>query len=424
MNFDSLLVSTKFAPPRLSPRYIPRRKLLNHLRNAQRSTLTVVTGSAGFGKTVLLAQWRLELMKSGAVVAWLSLSRDDRQLSSFCTYLLAAFNRLGISVEDDMLMEGDNGKAIDSLVALVVNGAARVPEDLYLFIDDYHHVEDPWAHKLMQKLLDPCPDNLHLVLASRAAVPLNVARLRVLERVIEIGSDEMPFDLEETRVFLEQGLGALKLSADEVRLLHDLTSGWPASLQLLAIMLKSRPSTRLRLRDLGLRSSDLQAYLAEDVVANLPVELNEFMETISVCRRFNAELAESVTGSEQAAHLIRRAEEENLLIYRIESDDSSPWYRFHPLFGEFLSARLARRGQEAVKELHRRASQWFAGRDLLVEAVRHAIPAGDLEFAVEAIEHSAPTTWSLPTSARCCTSSSGCRRKPCSPIRSYSFSGA
>jgi LuxR family maltose regulon positive regulatory protein len=63
--------------------------------------------------------------------------------------------------------------------------------------------------------------------------------------------------------------------------------------------------------------------------------------------------------------MLKRAEEENLLIYRVESDDSSPWFRFHPLFGEFLSVRLARRGQEAVNELHRRASRWFADRSFL-----------------------------------------------------------
>jgi LuxR family maltose regulon positive regulatory protein len=56
----------------------------------------------------------------------------------------------------------------------------------------------------------------------------------MLERVTEIGFEELPFDAEETRFFLEQALGAMKLSADEVRLIHDLTSGWPASVQLLA----------------------------------------------------------------------------------------------------------------------------------------------------------------------------------------------
>jgi LuxR family maltose regulon positive regulatory protein len=395
MDLDRLLVATKFAPPRVGARFIVRRQLLDQLRNAQPFTFAVVTGGAGFGKTILLAQWRLEVMKSGAAVAWLALGYDDRELASFSAYLMAALKRLEIPVDDHVLMEGDVDKSIDALVAMAVNGAASLPKDLYLVIDDYHHVEDPRAHRLMQKLLDHCPDNLHVVIASRAAPPLGISRLRAAGRVTEIGFEDLPFHLEETRVFFEQALGALKLSADEVRLIHDLTHGWPASLQLMAIMLRNRPSARLRLRELGWQSSDLQAYLAEDVMAHLPAELGDFLETMSMCRRFNAELAACITGSARAAEMIKRAEDENLLIYRVESDDSLPWFRFHPLFGEFLSARLARRGKEDLDGLHRRASRWFADRQLLAEAVRHAIRAGDLEFAVEAIEHAAPQTWGL-----------------------------
>jgi LuxR family maltose regulon positive regulatory protein len=395
MDFDRLLISTKFAPPRIGAHYLPRRQLLDHLRETQRCTFTLITGSAGFGKTILLAQWRQELMKSGAEVAWLSLSHDDKRLPNFCAYLLAALQRLGIPVEDDMLLEGGSSKSIDSVVAVTVGGAANIPKELYLIIDDYHYVEDQWTHKLMQKLLDHCPANLHIVIASRAAPPLSISRLRVLGQVAEVGFAELPFNLDETRVFFEQNLTSLKLTADELRLIHDVTHGWPASLQLVAIMLRNRPETRSTLRDLGWKSTDLQAWLAEDVVAHLPAELTEFLEAISACRRFNAGLAAFVTENADAASLIKRAEDENLLIYRVESDDRSPWYRFHPLFGDFLAARLSRRGEPAAQELHRRASQWFADHDFLIEAVRHAILGGDLDFAVEAIEHAAPTTWSL-----------------------------
>ncbi|MNT82509.1 Serine/threonine-protein kinase PknK [compost metagenome] len=106
-------------------------------------------------------------------------------------------------------------------------------------------------------------------------------------------------------------------------------------------MLRSRPQTKERLHSFLWRSTDLQTYLAEDVVAHLPQELIRFMESLSVCRRFSPELAAFVTENPQAPALLKRAEDENLLIYRIESDDRSPWYRFHPLFGEFLSGRLA-----------------------------------------------------------------------------------
>jgi LuxR family maltose regulon positive regulatory protein len=395
MSFEKLLVSTKFAPPRIGAKYIHRKQLLGHLRNTRHCTLALVTGSAGFGKTTLLAQWRQELMKSGAEVAWLSLGHSDKLLPHFATYLAAALRRLNIPVEDTALSEGDVSTTIESVVAMTVSGAANIAKELYLVVDDYHHVEDPWAHKLMQGLLDHCPANLHIVIASRTVPTLSISRLRAMDQVADIESAQLPFDIDETRLFFEQNLNNAKLNADELRSIHDLTHGWPASLQLIAIILRSRPGARSTLRDLGWKSSDLQSYLAEVVVADLPAEQTEFMEKVSVCRRFNADLAAAVTGRGDAADLIKRAEDANLLIYPVESDDRLPWYRFHPLFGEFLAARLARAGEETVKALHRRASHWFAQHNLLVEAVRHANLGGDLAFAVNAIEQAAPASWSF-----------------------------
>lgn len=394
MSFEKLLIDTKFSPPRLGARHIRRAHLLDYLRDTQRCAFTLVTGSAGYGKTILLAQWRLELLKAGADVAWLSLGHGEKQLPAFSGYLIAALGRLGLPADEDTMLEAGSAKTIDGLVAQVVRGAASVDRELYLIIDDYHNVEDPRAHRLMQGLLEHCPANLHFVIASRTTPPLSLGRSRVMGQVAELGFAELPFTLEESRLFFEQTLAAPKLSVDELRSIHDATQGWPASLQLIAIMLRGRPETRSSLRDLGWKD-DLQAYLANDVLAHLPAELKDFLERVSACRRFNAELAGFVTQTPDAASLIERAEDGNLLIYRVESDDRSPWYRFHPLLAEFLAARLAQRPQSTVRALHRRASRWFAEHQLLVEAVRHATLAGDLDYAVQVIERAAPATWNV-----------------------------
>ncbi|MFC5694732.1 LuxR C-terminal-related transcriptional regulator [Pseudomonas sp. GCM10022186] len=395
INADDLLVATKFSPPRLNTRHIPRAQLLARLREAQQCSATLITGGAGFGKTILLAQWRLELMKAGLDVAWISFSLDDRQFASFLAYLLAALQRLGIRIEQEWLHSDGGEQSTNALVAIVTRAAEGIGRELHLLMDDFHHVESPAAHRLMQKLLDHCPANLHITIASRTTPPFSLGRLRMQGHVAEIDFAELPFGLEETRDFFQQNLGTLKLSADEEHLIHDLTSGWPASLQPVATMLRARPTKRAQLRSILWKSNDLQAYLSEDVVACLPPELIGFMEKVSIFRRFNADLAEFVTASPRAPELMKRAEDENLLIYRIESEDSTPWYRFHPLFGEFLAQRLAARGQGEVETLHRRGSQWFAEHDYLVEAVRHANLGGDLDYAVEAMEEAASTTWSM-----------------------------
>lgn len=393
MKADDLLVSTRFAPPRIGPRYVVRKRLLEQLRAALPNTLVLVVGSAGFGKTVLLAQWRQELLKSGAKVAWLSLTHEDESPASFCSYFLAAVCRLGVPVEIDMFGQDEDAKSMDAAIAATVNGSARLASDLYLIIDDYHQVDDPWVHRFMQKLVDLCPPNLHIVVASRSFPPFNVSRLRVAGRLVELGLDQLPFDIHETRAFFDVNLGPVRLTADDVQFLHDLTDGWPATLQLLATMIKARPRSRLSLRQLGGSSRDLQAYLAEDVVSYLPDNLIAFIERLSICRRFTKELALAVTDDPSAAEHLRRIEDENVLIYPVESDDQSAWYRFHPLFGEFLAARLSRLGRNTVEQLHRKASHWFSSNGQLSEAVRHATLANDLQFAVEAIEDTNPERW-------------------------------
>ncbi|MNO36459.1 Serine/threonine-protein kinase PknK [compost metagenome] len=392
---DKLLVTTKFAPPRISAQSISRQRLLDELKRMEHCSVGLIVGSPGFGKTTLLVQWRQAMMKDRSEIAWLSLSAEDKHLGSFFVYLLAALQRLGVPLENEIPLEGSSGESVDSVVAAIVEGAAAVDKELYLILDDYQNVTDPRAHRFMQKLLDHGPANLHFLIASRSVPPLSVSRLRLMGQVVELDCAGLPFDLAETRAFLDLNLSAQKLTAEEVHLIHDLTSGWPASLQLVVLLLRGRPEARKSLRDLGWKSDDLQTYLAEDVIAHLPAELARFMESVSICRRFNASLAAAVTNNDQAADLLQRLEEENLLIFRVEADDRQPWYRFHPLFSEFLATRLARRDIVGVAELHRRASRWLAERKLLAEAVRHATLGGDLEFAAELVERSAPVTWGL-----------------------------
>jgi LuxR family maltose regulon positive regulatory protein len=393
--FTRHLVSTKFSPPRIGAKHVQRTGLLAQLDRIHQCKLALVTGSAGYGKTTLLAQWRQACLKAGGEVAWLSLSADDDGYAPFCAALFAALQRVGIAVAIDPSPDDTSAASIDAAVAAIVDGATALPRDVHLILDDYHQIEAPPAHKLMQKLLDHGPGNLHLVLASRVTPPLSLSRLRVMDQIVELDSAELPFDLAETRLFLDENLGPGKLNADELSRIHDLTNGWPSCLQLIVIMLKHRPDTRSMLEHLVWRSSDLQTYLSEEVMADLPSELAAFAEAISILRRFNASLAEAVTGHTDTADLLKRMEDENLLITRVDLDDRAVWYRFHPLFGEFLTTRLERRGEAAVRELHRRGSQWFAANGLLADAIRHASLGDDLEFATAVIERAAPATWSL-----------------------------
>lgn len=386
MPLDHLLIPTKFAPPRISPQSTARTRLLARLREARDCRLALVCGSAGFGKTTLLAQWRQELLKAGEQVSWLSLSQEEQQFPQFRAYLLGALQQAGLAVEDSTALpsEARAELPVAQTVATIVDAACQSSKALYLFIDDYHHVDDPLTHALIQGLLDHCPEEMHLVLASRTSPPLAVSRMRLTGELSEIALADLPFDFHETQDFLAKQLG--EVTPDDARLIHDITDGWPLCVQMICIRLKRASGNRALLSQLVHHRGDLQRYLSEDVVRDLAPELVDFIEKISICRRFNADLVHYVTESPQARALLDQLERENLLLLPVEIDSPTPWYRLHPLFASFLQERLSARDPQQVRAAHARASHWFEAHGSLIEALRHAYHADDLEAAARLVE--------------------------------------
>lgn len=395
LRLQPLLISTKFEPPRIGTRHIVRAKLIEALKESRDARITFVSGSPGFGKTILLAQWRQELMKAGEPVAWLSLSEDEGTLVSFSAHLFEALNRLGVTSPGQLLATEEVREQIEEAIAVIVNSLQSLDQHVYLLIDDYHHVVDPWANRLVQKLIDHSPGNLHIVIASRIVPPLSVAKHRVMAQMAEIDCNELPFSLAETRTFLDHSLGSGTLSPEESWRLHDLTFGWPATLQLVSILLKNNPGNRDQLRRLAGQSADLHNYLIDEVIGGLPPDLLGFMEALAICNRFNVSLARAITGDDRSEEWLARIVSENLLVIKTDSDDPVGWLRFHPLLAEFLLARLSQRDPAELNELHHRAADWFERHGLPVEAIRHFLKGHDADAAIRVVETCMPSTWRL-----------------------------
>jgi LuxR family transcriptional regulator, maltose regulon positive regulatory protein len=377
-----------------------RVRLLERLRESSHCRLVIVTGSAGFGKTTLLAQWRQELLGSGAEVSWLVLGPAESHLGQFWSYLANALARLGIASEDDAhLLDGaPNQRLADAVVASVVNHAASSAKELFLIIDDYHFAEDAAIHDLLYRLVNQAPDNLHVILAARNDAPIPTGRLLGLGLVAMIVAEELPFDALEVAEFVSRNVTA-QLRPEDAQLIYQHSLGWPAALQLVAIGLNRSPrrgsTTPAVLTDLSERAGDLGSYLEEEVIRDLSPDLTEFIETLSVCPRFDADLAASISDRPDASDLIVQLESENLFLTRIEFEGGQEWFRMHRLFGDFLAARRVRHGSAWERRIHHRASRWFASHDLIPEAVRHARLAGDVDFAVAVVTRAATGMRSL-----------------------------
>ncbi len=74
------LLKTKISIPRLPGVFIHRPRLTDRIHQGVKCPLTLITAPAGFGKTNLLIEWTRQ---TELPVAWLTLDRDDNELSRF-----------------------------------------------------------------------------------------------------------------------------------------------------------------------------------------------------------------------------------------------------------------------------------------------------------------------------------------------------
>ncbi|MFK8402346.1 LuxR C-terminal-related transcriptional regulator [Pseudomonas sp. BGr12] len=374
----TMMLSTKFAPPRISSHCVPREHLLERLQEAGHSRLFLVTGGAGFGKTTLLAQWRQALLKEGAAVVWLTLSADDNSLEAFHANLVGSLRQAGVLDDTEVYPASVLDEGAQLIPALLINQLTRIGDELYLIVDDFHLATDARIARLIQALLDSAPHNLHLVLSTRQAPELQLGRCRARGDLCELDCAELTFDFRESHAFLRANLDPA-INVDAAHALHEQTNGWPIGLQLLSISLKANPRRRLPSTS---GSAELGAYLVEDVLADLPVELLEFLQKLSILRRINVEVAEFVTGAADAEDMLRGIEARNLFLLPVDVPGEHHWFRLHPMFVEFLTLRLDRTAVDQ-RVLHRRAAEWFEAAGLVSEAMSHALLTCDFDYVVE-----------------------------------------
>jgi LuxR family maltose regulon positive regulatory protein len=126
-----------------------------------------------------------------------------------------------------------------------------------------------------------------------------------------------------------------------------------------------------------------------EILTQQPHEVQEFLERTSILDQFCTELCAAVMGSdtahEQAQATLDWLEHTNFFL--VPLDKRQRWYRFHHLFQKLLQQRLQTHySQEEQATLHLRASAWYARHDLLEEAIRHALLAGDASRATQLVE--------------------------------------
>ncbi|HWN61609.1 MAG TPA: hypothetical protein VNO25_13200, partial [Streptosporangiaceae bacterium] len=207
----------KFRATTLPDTLVARPMLHGWLNAGAGQRLTVVVGSAGAGKSVLLSSWAAA--RPPGMTSWLSCDRADANPVRFWAGFIEAPRMMapwfGADAADLLAM--DNTMSAD-VTASIANDAAELPVGSSVIVDDFHTAAAAVAGD-MTDLVERWPaGTAQLVLASRSDPPLRLHRLRMTGELCELRDRDLYFSLAESRDLLA-GFG-VEVSDGELALLH------------------------------------------------------------------------------------------------------------------------------------------------------------------------------------------------------------
>lgn len=382
------ILATKLFIPPPRPKVVLRSRLIKRLNEnlSLARKLTLISASAGFGKTTLVSEW---VAGCGRPVAWLSLDEDDSDPSRFLIYLVTALQTIAPNFGEGLLamIQSSQLPRIELMLTTLLNEIAAIPQNFIVILDDYHVVDSTVLDNALAFLLEHLPTQMHLLITTREDPNLPLAKLRVRGQLTELRAADLRFTPSETAEFLKQSMG-LNLSAEDIAALEARTEGWVAGLQLAALSMQGHQDSHGFVQAFAGDHRHIVDYLVEEVLQRQPEPIRNFLLQTAILDRLNGSLCDAVTGQPGGKARLETLQRGNFFL--IPLDDKGHWYRYQHLFADVLSMHLMVEQADQIPALHRRASEWYEQNGLAADAIRHALAGADFERAAGLIELAAP----------------------------------
>ena len=369
-------VLSKLSPPVLGHGVVDRPRVIDILER-QRKVAAIILAPAGYGKTTLLAQWAA---RDPRPVAWLQLDEHDNDSVTMMAYVVLALRQVAeLDPKIDEWLMTRTPPINDLILPTLANNVSSA-DPFLLVLDDTHLLTGKSSWSIVQFLVEHLPPSSQIALGGRVDPPLSLGRMATDGCLVEVRSAELAFRKGEAESMLTEG--GLHLEETALKILLARTEGWAAGLQLAMLYLQNRADPAA-LADLQGGVGHIPDYLANEVLARLPLRIQRFLLRTSMLERLSTGLCNAVIGHRGSGEILAELERSNVFLTRL--DETGQWYRHHQLFAEWLRTQLERDSPDAIPELHRRAAAWYQSKGMPEDAFEHWLAAGDVEQAGELV---------------------------------------
>lgn len=389
--YEAIFLKGKLHPLTVPPDCVAREVLQRRLDAFCPLPLILVSAPAGYGKSTLISCW---LRQGNRPFTWLSLDESDGDLRQFLNYFLAAVRaKFPSACEASMrIARAPVLPPMATIATVLANDLEVLENPLVIVLDDYHCIPiKSEVNELLQRLLKHPPIPMHLILICRCDPALQLYDLRAAGQMFELRMHDLRFSVLETRVLMGKNL---RYTISDAGLAHldKALEGWPAGLRLASLAMRDscHPEQYIKKLNGGLQS--IQAYLIREVIHGLPHYLSECLVKSAILGSFCASLFDAVCVAGAAGEM--KASRSEILdtlrahnLFIVALDSPAQWYRYHSVFRVLLNDQLSEQfSKDEISALHMRASVWFECHAYIVEAIHHAVVAGEVNVATRILE--------------------------------------
>lgn len=347
-------------------RRISRSEPLHLLDRSHDFALTLLLAPAGFGKSTLLQQWQQQRSNMRSVLLTLDAGDADpvrffRRLSEVLRQVLPRFDTVSYNH-----LSAEIALPATAVAESLEQAFAAVDGPLHVLLDDFQHARNPLIQQVMALLLERLPRHVHFVMATRAHPDFSLSRLKLEDRLLLIDAHDLRLTAAQVGELALQL--QMPLDAAQTEHLLALTEGWIAGVKI-ALLAATRSGPQV-LDAFGGQQPEVVDYFAHVVLRDLAPAMHDFVLGTAAFGQFNAALCDAVLQRQDSARLIEAISAQALFLQALS--EKPGWYRYHPLFQDFLENRLRIEMPERIAPLHGAAADCLLLQDEAEMALTHA----------------------------------------------------
>ena len=346
----------------LVPANFLSRKHLFHLFETNMPGATIVAAPAGYGKTMLVAEWADAQIRP---TIWCAVDPNDSPQMFFAHIVQAVRN---VIPEFGTDFESERFLSPDSYISFMVREASAVEKDFNFVIDngpsDAQEVT-PFA----QVLVDNLPNNVHVVIVRRVTPATSLARYASLGNLSLITSQDLKFSDDEIKVICE--LNGLDQNEWKVSKHLLKCNGWPAAIQMMAKNVsRGVMDSEFKIAE----TSNPLGILALESFNSLSDESKHNLLKLAIVQEFNLEVAAIILGQDFSETYVNKLATDGMFV-SVSSGVQRKFTINAIIFEVLQELRANSKNQET--ETHEKLAQYFISNGSPAQGLDHIFQTGD-----------------------------------------------